>query len=102
VPFHYLSARDTVLLPIKAALKQLSFFIQQDCSQWELDAPVPKLPSLEEFNGPVGRYETILEIIQVTTSFKLSGKEGGIKLNPSATPALNQRSISSTIRCSCA
>ena len=51
-------------LPIKAALKQLSFFIQQDCSQWELDAPVPKLPSLEEFNGPVGRYETILEIIQ--------------------------------------
>lgn len=51
-------------LPIKAALKQLSFFIQQDCSQWELDAPVPKLPSLEEFNGPAGRYETILEIIQ--------------------------------------
>lgn len=25
---------------------------------------MPKLPSLEEFNGPVGRYETILEIIQ--------------------------------------
>ena len=35
--------------------------------------------------------------MSVTTSFKLSGKEGGIKLNPSATPALNQRSISSTI-----
>ena len=44
------------LLPVETALKQLSFFVQQDCSQWEL-------PPLEEFSGPKGRYETILEII---------------------------------------
>lgn len=51
-------------LPIETALKQLSFFIQQDCSKWEIDQKVPPLPPVEEFTGPVGRYETILEIIQ--------------------------------------
>ncbi|WP_197730764.1 LLM class flavin-dependent oxidoreductase [Staphylococcus croceilyticus] len=51
------------LLPVETALKQLSFFVQQDCSQWELDEPVPELPPLEAFSGPKGRYETILEII---------------------------------------
>ncbi|TSB47779.1 LLM class flavin-dependent oxidoreductase [Alkalicoccobacillus porphyridii] len=53
-------------LPIETALKQLSFFIQQDCTNWELDKAVPRLPPVEEFTGPVGRYETILEIIHDT------------------------------------
>ncbi|MGS0651975.1 LLM class flavin-dependent oxidoreductase, partial [Staphylococcus arlettae] len=52
------------LLPIETALSQLSSFIRQDCSDWELDAPVPPLPPVEDFTGPVGRYETILQIIQ--------------------------------------
>lgn len=52
------------LLPIDTALDQLSGFIRQDCSGWELDAPVPPLPPVEAFTGPVGRYETILQIIQ--------------------------------------
>lgn len=39
-------------------------FIAQDCSDWELDAPVPKLPPLESFSGPKGRYSTILRIIE--------------------------------------
>lgn len=51
-------------LPIETALKQLSFFLQQDCSKWEVDQKVPRLPPVEEFTGPVGRYETILEIIR--------------------------------------
>lgn len=54
-------------LPIEAALNQLSFFVQQDCSQWELDAPVPELPPVEAFKGPVGRYQTVLEIIKDTS-----------------------------------
>jgi FMN-dependent oxidoreductase (nitrilotriacetate monooxygenase family) len=54
------------LLPIETALKQLSFFVQQDCSNWELDQKVPQLPPVEAFTGPVGRYETILEIIHDT------------------------------------
>ncbi|MCE5039199.1 LLM class flavin-dependent oxidoreductase [Staphylococcus auricularis] len=51
-------------LPIEAALDQLSFFVGQDCSQWALDEPVPELPPVEAFKGPVGRYETVLEIIR--------------------------------------
>lgn len=51
-------------LPIEDALKQLSFFVQQDCSNWELDQPVPDLPPVEAFKGPVGRYETVLAIIE--------------------------------------
>lgn len=53
-------------LPLETALKQLSFFIQQDCSNWDVDKKVPPLPPIEEFTGPVGRYETILEIIADT------------------------------------
>lgn len=53
-------------LPIETALKQLSFFVQQDCSNWELDEKVPPLPPVEEFTDPVGRYETVLEIIHDT------------------------------------
>ena len=52
------------LLPVKDALKGLEYFIQQDTSGWELDAPVPELPPLEEFTGPQGRYATILRIIE--------------------------------------
>lgn len=51
-------------MPIEKALKQLSFFVQQDCSAWPLDEPVPSLPSVHEFEGPIGRYETILTIIE--------------------------------------
>lgn len=53
-------------LPVETALKRLSFFLQQDCSAWEIDKKVPSLPPIEEFKGPVGRYETILEIIKDT------------------------------------
>jgi FMN-dependent oxidoreductase (nitrilotriacetate monooxygenase family) len=53
-------------LPVETALKRLSFFLQQDCSNWEIDKKVPPLPPVEEFTGPVGRYETILEIIKDT------------------------------------
>ncbi len=53
-------------LPIGTALKQLSFFLQQDCSGWDIDQKVPLLPPAEEFTGPVGRYETILGIIEDT------------------------------------
>ncbi|WP_370223575.1 LLM class flavin-dependent oxidoreductase [Cytobacillus sp.] len=53
-------------LPIETALKQLSFFLKQDCLEWELDKQVPSLPPVEEFTGPIGRYETILEIINDT------------------------------------
>ncbi|TWT08075.1 LLM class flavin-dependent oxidoreductase [Planococcus sp. CPCC 101016] len=53
-------------LPVETALKRLSFFLQQDCSKWEIEKKVPPLPSAEEFTGPVGRYETILEIIHDT------------------------------------
>ncbi|MFC3038823.1 LLM class flavin-dependent oxidoreductase [Virgibacillus xinjiangensis] len=62
-------AKKTALdeqLPLETALRKLSFFIQQDCSDWEIDKEVPQLPTVEEFTGPVGRYETILEIINDT------------------------------------
>ncbi|MEV0947753.1 LLM class flavin-dependent oxidoreductase [Rhodococcus sp. NPDC049939] len=52
------------LLPVEQSLAQLSMFVQQDCSGWELDAPVPALPPLSEFTGPQGRYDTILRIIE--------------------------------------
>ncbi|WP_026106245.1 LLM class flavin-dependent oxidoreductase [Vreelandella jeotgali] len=52
------------LLPTADSLQQLSTFIGQDCSDWELDAPMPKLPPLDEFTGPKGRYATILRIIE--------------------------------------
>lgn len=52
------------LLPTSTSLKQLGLFIEQDCSDWELDAPVPTLPPLESFTGPKGRYGTILRIIE--------------------------------------
>lgn len=51
------------LLPVEESLAQLSMFTEQDCSGWELDAPVPELPPLSGFTGPQGRYETILRII---------------------------------------
>lgn len=53
-------------LPIENALNQLSFFLQQDCSTWDLEAKIPILPSIEEFSGPIGRYQTILEIVDDT------------------------------------
>ncbi|MFA8439716.1 LLM class flavin-dependent oxidoreductase [Pueribacillus sp. YX66] len=53
-------------LPLETALEQLSIFVQQDCSKWAIDEKVPPLPPVEEFTGPIGRYETILEIIRDT------------------------------------
>lgn len=52
-----------VLLPPMDALRQLSQYVGQDCTGWELDAPVPSLPPLEAFTGPKGRYATVLRII---------------------------------------
>ncbi|MFD2190812.1 LLM class flavin-dependent oxidoreductase [Pistricoccus aurantiacus] len=51
-------------LPVAASLRQLGLFIEQDCSDWELDAPVPELPPLDAFSGPQGRYATILRIVE--------------------------------------
>jgi len=51
------------LLPTESSLRQLQTFIEQDCMDWELDAPVPPLPPLDAFKGPKGRYATILRII---------------------------------------
>ena len=52
------------LLPTESSLRQLQTFIEQDCMDWDLDAPVPPLPPLEAFKGPKGRYATILRIIE--------------------------------------
>jgi FMN-dependent oxidoreductase (nitrilotriacetate monooxygenase family) len=52
------------LLPSADALRQLGMYVGRDCSDWELDAPVPDLVPLEEFQGPKGRYATVLRIIQ--------------------------------------
>lgn len=52
------------LLPSESSLRQLQLFIDQDCMNWELDAPVPPLPPLEAFTGPKGRYATVLRIIE--------------------------------------
>ncbi|GAA3697315.1 LLM class flavin-dependent oxidoreductase [Zhihengliuella alba] len=52
------------LLPVEDSLRQLAFFVGTDTSGWELDAPVPPLPPLEEFTGPQGRYATVLRIIE--------------------------------------
>lgn len=52
------------LLPTESSLRQLQLFIDQDCMNWELDAPVPPLPPLEAFKGPKGRYATVLRIIE--------------------------------------
>ncbi|SUM32723.1 monooxygenase [Staphylococcus gallinarum] len=50
-------------LAIDTALNQLKFFIRQDCHSWDLDEPIPPLPPVENFTGPKGRYQTVLEII---------------------------------------
>ncbi|NDK32475.1 LLM class flavin-dependent oxidoreductase [Nesterenkonia haasae] len=52
------------LLPVESALRQLSVFVGQDAAEWEVDAPVPELPPLEDFTGPKGRYATILRIVE--------------------------------------
>ncbi|MFI7483950.1 LLM class flavin-dependent oxidoreductase [Kocuria sp. M1R5S2] len=58
-------AEVDALLPTEQSLAQLSTFVQQDCGDWEPDAPVPPLPPLESFSGPQGRYATILRIVAV-------------------------------------
>jgi len=57
-------AEVDALLPAEQSLAQLDSFVHQDCSGWDLDAPVPSLPPLQEFSGPQGRYGTILRIIE--------------------------------------
>ncbi len=60
---HAKKADLDALLPVEQSLRQLGMYIEQDCREWELDAPVPTLPPVEEFTGPHGRYETILRIV---------------------------------------
>lgn len=55
-------------LPTEQSLAQLSTYVQQDCSAWDLDLPVPALPPLDEFTGPQGRYATILRIVEAEKS----------------------------------
>lgn len=52
------------LLPVENSLRQLSVFIGQDASGWDVDARVPELPALKDFTGPKGRYATVLRIIE--------------------------------------
>lgn len=61
---HRKKAELDALLPTEQSLARLSTFVQQDCSQWALDEPVPTLAPLSEFTGPQGRYGTILRIIE--------------------------------------
>ncbi len=56
-------ARLDALLPAESSLRQLSRYVGQDCSRWDLDAPVPALPPLSAFTGPQGRYATVLRIV---------------------------------------
>lgn len=51
-------------LPVEQSLAQLGRFIQQDCSDWVLDRPVPELAPASSFTGPAGRYATILRIVE--------------------------------------
>lgn len=46
------------------AVAQLGRFIQQDCSDWVLDKPVPELAPASNFTGPAGRYARILRIVE--------------------------------------
>src|SRR5699024_1254120 len=55
------------LLPVEHSLAQLSLFIEQDASGWDVDAPIPDLPPADAFTGPQGRYRTILRMIEVDT-----------------------------------
>ena len=60
-----LRAQLDALLPVEHSLALLGGFVRQDCSGWDLDAPVPPLPPAATFGGPRGRYETILRIVEV-------------------------------------
>ncbi|MBB5642567.1 LLM class flavin-dependent oxidoreductase [Cryobacterium roopkundense] len=60
------------LLPAADSLRQLGQFVGLDCSNWELDQPMPKLVPLAEFTGPQGRYATILQICET-----VPGRSGG-------------------------
>lgn len=51
------------LLPVEDSLRQLAFFVGRDTSEWDLDAPVPELAPLSSFEGPKGRYATVLRIV---------------------------------------
>ena len=57
-------ARLDGLLPAESSLRQLGRYVAQDCSRWDLDAPVPPLPPLSAFTGPHGRYATVLRIVE--------------------------------------
>lgn len=50
----------------ESSLRQLGQYVGQDCSGWALDKPVPPLPPIEAFDGPKGRYATLLRIIETT------------------------------------
>lgn len=60
-------AEMDALLPVEHSLRELGLFIGQDCSNWDVDAPIPELPPLEAVSVPKGRYGTILRMIEVDT-----------------------------------
>lgn len=60
-------AEMDALLPVEHSLRELGLFIGQDCSDWDVDAPIPELPDLDEVTVPKGRYSTILRMIEVDT-----------------------------------
>ncbi|MBW1604930.1 LLM class flavin-dependent oxidoreductase [Lactobacillus sp. Sy-1] len=51
------------LLPLDESVAQLGAFLNVDVTSWDLDAPVPELPSVAEFAGPKGRFEVIKRIV---------------------------------------
>ncbi len=53
------------LLPIADSVAQLGDFLDMDVQSWDLDGPVPELPSIADFPGPKGRFEVIKRIIEV-------------------------------------
>lgn len=56
-------AEVDALVPMQQSLEQLGRFVARDCTEWELDAPVPPLVPASDFTGPAGRYATILHMV---------------------------------------
>ncbi|AGP29695.1 LLM class flavin-dependent oxidoreductase [Corynebacterium terpenotabidum] len=54
------------LLPVEAALRNLSTFIGQDVTDWDPDAEVPPLAPVAETANPSGRYALVRHITENT------------------------------------
>ena len=61
------------LLPVEESLAQLSLFTEQDCSDWELDAPVPELPPRDRPGDELATCNALLEVC-MPRSKAMSGK----------------------------